>query len=578
MSSSSSKSSGGIWLPSLTSPNASRVDSPLLSEAEASNPHAKVVITSLVAHQAHCAETDLQLAQLRCLAVDQKKALDDYTAQESHVAELEESLEERTDELKQAQVQVRGLERDCTEVELRLACAAEDRAATTAELKRVKAELSTSQRSGGLLKRRLEALGEGPLTAFGLSSQGLRLRGLDLASCVAEVHNATNMDVSLAGWTVRVVGESHLVSAANTTMGGEQPEGVVVVSSPKRADKRGRGGGGGGERQSSRRDSLVARRHAFYFPFDFMLAAGSTATIRWGPTYTDYGDTNQFHWQRPEDFDASDVVVVTVAGETGEPDGVYDNDDGSGGDDDAAHNGGRNADYAVSAGPGGGVTGLGSFLASAPSAHTSAAAALGGWGVNGGNEDPDASLREGSMCLVDPNGVLTHTVPLMQQEIPPSGSRRSLVHSSMGTDRRGVASAAAGGVFGNAGFGNGAAPEARVGFNCVGGCGEGGCGGGVGGFACSGGGGGSGGRDGSGGDELVQRPRSRGDEVAEAAAEGFWTSTAATALATPRRLAERFATANQLPEPSGRRWGPGGRDLQATPLPEPAVPDGCGVM
>jgi hypothetical protein len=205
-------------------------------------------------------------------------------AGEAEVAALEEALEERTDELKQARLRVVGLERDCVEVEERLRRAAEERRETQSELARLRAGLQASERSNGHLKRRLEALGAGAATAFGLSAQGLRLRSLDLAACVVQVHNATNMDVSLAGWTVRVVGGSHLLPAAaaaavvaantmagfqNNNSGCDQPEGVVVVRSPKR----GRGG-------RSRRDSLVARRHAFYFPFDFMLAAGSAATIR----------------------------------------------------------------------------------------------------------------------------------------------------------------------------------------------------------------------------------------------------------------------------------------------------------
>ena len=183
-------------------------------------------------------------------------------------------MEERTDELQAAQVKVRGLERDCEQVEQWLLRASQEKRATDAELKRLKASLGSSERSNGLLKRRLEAFGQGASTAFGLSCQGLKLRSLDLAACCVQVHNATNMDVSLAGWTVRVVGESHLVSEAGMGGGvgeGDQPDGVVVVSSPKRQGSRG---------ARSRRDSLVAKRHAFYFPFDFMLAAGSTSTIR----------------------------------------------------------------------------------------------------------------------------------------------------------------------------------------------------------------------------------------------------------------------------------------------------------
>ena len=83
-------------------------------------------------------------------------------------------------------------------------------------------------------------------------------------------------------------------------------------------------------------------RRVFAFDYDFMLAAGTTATVRWGPNELSYGDGNQFHWQRPQDFDRLDVS--------------HGEDDGS---------------------------------------------------------DPDAPLRHGLLCLVDPNGVAANSVSLM---------------------------------------------------------------------------------------------------------------------------------------------------------------------
>lgn len=70
--------------------------------------------------------------------------------------------------------------------------------------------------------------------------------------------------------------------------------------------------------------------------------------IRWGPEAANYGDGNQLHWRRPQDFDASDVVVV----------------------------------------------------------HGKAAATA--W-----EGDPDAPLRHGALCLVDPNATVNHTLPLL---------------------------------------------------------------------------------------------------------------------------------------------------------------------
>jgi hypothetical protein len=258
----------------------------------------------------------------------------------------------------------------------------------------------------------------------------------------------------------------------------------VRVESPARA----KGGGGRG-----RRDSDVARRHAFHFPFDFLLAAGSCAVVKWGPERgPDAGDpdANTFRWQRPLDFDASDVVAIAFRPDGGDDDGGGDGDEGGG----AA---------------GAAVGGLGS-------PYSRAGARLGGWGGGGGDDDdPDAALKAGALCLVDPEGAVSHAVRLLPQEAlqeqpPPPGAA-----SSGGAGRRRVTYAA----------GSLASPWAS-----------------------------------NGSPEMT--------------AESFWQGAAAAAMATPRRLGERFAAAM---EPSGRRWGHGGRPV-TTPLPEPAVPDKCAVM
>jgi hypothetical protein len=161
-----------------------------------------------------------------------------------------------------------SLERDIDTVERRLTRAAEEHAVSLAEVNRLKSELNETITANHNLKRRLDALGggDGSRNVFGLSSgSGLHLTQLDLVECRVSISNKTNMDVSLDGWTVRVISGDYLNSAERTQGEGG---GGVVVKSP------------GSSSSDNRRDSLVKRRHAFVFPFDFMLAAGSDAVIR----------------------------------------------------------------------------------------------------------------------------------------------------------------------------------------------------------------------------------------------------------------------------------------------------------
>lgn len=46
----------------------------------------------------------------------------------------------------------------------------------------------------------------------------------------------------------------------------------------------------------------------FAFSDDFMLAAGSSATIHWGLHVRDYGDSNRLHWLRPQDLAAFETA------------------------------------------------------------------------------------------------------------------------------------------------------------------------------------------------------------------------------------------------------------------------------
>lgn len=156
-----------------------------------------------------------------------------------------------------------SLERDIDNVEKRLIRASEEQAITMAEMNRLKKELEDSNDSNYKLKRRLEALGGDSRNGYGLSSGGLHLNNLDLVDCCVTIKNTTNMDVSLDGWTVRVISGN---SISNSSDGQSQADGMMVKS-----PLNGEGG---------RRDSIVRRRHAFIFPFDFMLAAGSDAIVR----------------------------------------------------------------------------------------------------------------------------------------------------------------------------------------------------------------------------------------------------------------------------------------------------------
>lgn len=162
------------------------------------------------------------------------------------------------EEVREQRRRADALTRDIAKVEGELSQVTADRDRALADAQALRRELSGAGREGTALKRKLEAqeallaqqaqLGRG-------SMRGLELCGLDLTSCVVEVENCTNMDVSLAGWTVRFAD-----SATLRTAHGE----AIVVHSPS---------------ANGRRDSLV-RRHAFCFPFDFMLAAGTRAIIK----------------------------------------------------------------------------------------------------------------------------------------------------------------------------------------------------------------------------------------------------------------------------------------------------------
>lgn len=274
-----------------------------------------------------------------------------------------------------------------------------------------------------------------------------------------------------------------------------------------------------GKGAGRRRDSDVARRHAFHFPFDFMLAAGSCAVVRWGPDYTPLSeaDANTFAWQRPYDFDASDVVSVAINGIEDEAgDGIR-----GGGHDE-------------------GMGGL-------SSPYSRAGARLGGWNTDTANDpDPDAALKAGALCLVDPEGAVTHAVRLLN---PEGGGDE---HGIGGSDGYGVqdnhyannASSSSSSTSGAAADYGGGARRRRVSYAVD-----------------------------SSGNAMSPWAASGSPYASE---ESFWHGAAAAAMATPRRLGERFAAAM---EPSGRRWGGrnGGRPI-TTPLPEPAVPDKCVIM
>jgi len=278
-----------------------------------------------------------------------------------------------------------------------------------------------------------------------------------------------------------------------------------------------------GKGAGRRRDSDVARRHAFHFPFDFMLAAGSCAVVRWGPDYTPMSesDANTFNWQRPYDFDASDVVAVALSDVDDDEDG-----DVSGG--------------GVGAGSGEGMSGL-------SSPYSRAGARLGGWNAENAHEpDPDFALKTGALCLVDPEGAVTHAVRLSDSEggegggdVDGNGSYGYGAQDHHFANNTASSSSSAG-----AAADYGGARRRRVSYAVE-----------------------------SSSNDMSPWAASGSPYASE---ESFWHGAAAAAMATPRRLGERFAAAM---EPSGRRWGGrnGGRPI-TTPLPEPTVPDKCIIM
>jgi len=286
-----------------------------------------------------------------------------------------------------------------------------------------------------------------------------------------------------------------------------------------------------GKGAGRRRDSDVARRHAFHFPFDFMLAAGSCAVVRWGPEYTPLSeaDANTFTWQRPYDFDASDVVSVAIHGI----------------DDEAGE-----SSSSSSSGGGAGDLGAGNDepMGGLSSPYSRAGARLGGWNTDTANDpDPDAALKAGALCLVDPEGAVTHAVRLLN---PEGGDDE---YGNGGSDGYGAqdshyannaSSSSSSSTYGAAADYGGESRRRRVSYAVE-----------------------------SSGNAMSPWAASGSPYASE---ESFWHGAAAAAMATPRRLGERFAAAM---EPSGRRWGGrnGGRPI-TTPLPEPAVPDKCAIM
>lgn len=128
---------------------------------------------------------------------------------------MEESLEDTSGALGDAVAEVQRLKRDLTTVESQLAVAARDKHEALGEVRRLAQQLAREAAAQRSLKRKLDTLGAahgyGGPNGVGHLFAGLQLQGLDLAECVCEVKNATNMDVSLAGWTVRVVADASLV-------------------------------------------------------------------------------------------------------------------------------------------------------------------------------------------------------------------------------------------------------------------------------------------------------------------------------------------------------------------------------
>lgn len=160
----------------------------------------------------------------------------------------------------------------------------------------------------------------------------------------------------------------------------------------------------------------------------------------------DYGDLNQFHWERPLDFDASDVVIVSSSNNQGnskkqaKKHATFDTSKHSNSDDD--------------------------------------------------DNDPDAALKEGALCLVDPNGVVSFTLPLLSSNNNNNNNNSSQLNSSWETSR------ASRSVVDSPAFSPGA----------------------------------------------------------QAATESMWTTTQKAVLATPRRLGNRFAEAMGQTTTGRPRW------------------------
>lgn len=142
-------------------------------------------------------------------------------AEEASLARLEESLEDTTSALSDAVAEVQRLKRDLSSVESELGAVSRDKSEAQGEVKRLAQQLASEEAVKRSMKRKLDALtsgssgggllGGGGGAGMGAVIAGLQLQHLDLAECVCEVRNATNMDVSLAGWTVRVVADASLV-------------------------------------------------------------------------------------------------------------------------------------------------------------------------------------------------------------------------------------------------------------------------------------------------------------------------------------------------------------------------------
>jgi len=144
-------------------------------------------------------------------------------AEEASLARLEESLEDTTSALSDAVAEVQRLKRDLSSVESELGAVSRDKSKAQGEVKRLAQQLASEEAVKRSMKRKLDAftsgsssgggllLGDGGGGGMGAVIAGLQLQHLDLAECVCEVRNATNMDVSLAGWTVRVVADASLV-------------------------------------------------------------------------------------------------------------------------------------------------------------------------------------------------------------------------------------------------------------------------------------------------------------------------------------------------------------------------------